>query len=185
MTPKQARRAHKGAEEEKKLELGKCLGVYCYRCRNEGHYAFQCLKKSKNGTKKAREDVTCFKCRQVGHFVDKCPKVKNSLKKLRMEKRCFRCKEIGHIVQKCHLKKGEQPVRERTKPSVTIDGQVWTIQNICAKCFETGHSREDCPKRNRCADTSSEEEESFTAKDMQETDNDEVSEMIKTGFLED
>ena len=62
MSPKQARRARAEREAEKKQKLGAYVGIYCFRCFQEGHYAVCCDRKIKKQKeeKPVRKKYTLF-----------------------------------------------------------------------------------------------------------------------------
>jgi hypothetical protein len=58
--------------------------VTCFHCREQGHYADQCLGKDhkakpRGNVKKDISLITCFKCKQKGHYSNACPEKSTSV----------------------------------------------------------------------------------------------------------
>jgi hypothetical protein len=62
-------------KKKKKKDHSKIL---CFLCREQGHFADQCLErkykaKTRGSEKKDLSNITCFKCKQKGHYSYQCP----------------------------------------------------------------------------------------------------------------
>ena len=59
--------------KRKKDQEGRDMSVvFCYFCRETGHFKDSCPEK-----KKKWKNVTCFRCKNQGHYANKCPERKN------------------------------------------------------------------------------------------------------------
>ena len=68
------KRKWEAAETERELNPGRTI---CYRCQQQGHYAYQCPTKRSRRTKPIDvSQIKCYSCHNLGHRASECP-VKN------------------------------------------------------------------------------------------------------------
>ncbi|AOM63409.1 hypothetical protein [Heterosigma akashiwo virus 01] len=82
-------------------KLINCTENRCYKCKNTGHFASECLSFNSRcfhcnklgHIKKNCPDVKCYRCGVHGHYSSFCP-----------TSFCYTCKKYGHYSSKCDLK---------------------------------------------------------------------------------
>jgi hypothetical protein len=59
---------------KKKKKKHDCSKILCFNCKEQGHFADQCLERNNkaNTQGSVKKDLTCYKCKQKGHCADKC-----------------------------------------------------------------------------------------------------------------
>ena len=57
--------------------------IWCYRCRDMGHYTDMCPERKEAPVRKEMKDISqiqCYRCRNMGHYSNMCPELKGKKK---------------------------------------------------------------------------------------------------------
>ncbi|KAI4340510.1 hypothetical protein MLD38_025339 [Melastoma candidum] len=134
VTPRRCHRCEnfgeKGHLARERSSTGALSPSLCYKCNEEGHFAWECKSSSKlhasgsNGPVNGVIASLCYKCGEGGHFARECRKSNKTI--LQKPAICKRCGEVGHFAN------------ENKCSTMT--------PTLCYSCGESGHFSRDCPK---------------------------------------